>query len=202
MHKASGSSIEVSEESSAKLDTGSEDLATEKTKEGSSDTSLVAESSLSHIPKGPTTTPSESHSDTINPQESCSDDNSLNLKPMCAGGKTSMVSGDSEKSKDTSYKTEPATSEAPVSSISDKSEKTSTSEPRPVDGKTSVSEHSDETDSGAVAVATEENPGDLGNNEGKKLTQEQLDNLFVKETQENLLGLIGALLPKDSKVGR
>lgn len=34
----------------------------------------------------------------------------------------------------------------------------------------------------------------------KKLTPEQLESLFVRETQEKMLGLIGAMLPKDSKV--
>lgn len=34
----------------------------------------------------------------------------------------------------------------------------------------------------------------------KKLTPEQLESLFVRETQEKVLGLIGAMLPKDSKV--
>lgn len=34
----------------------------------------------------------------------------------------------------------------------------------------------------------------------KKLTPEQLDSVFVRETQEKLLGLTGAMLPMDSKV--
>lgn len=56
----------------------------------------------------------------------------------------------------------------------------------------------------AAAMVTdssiENNPSESAN-ENQKLTQEQLDSLFVKETQESLLGLVGAMLPKDSKVG-
>ena len=151
------------------------------TKESSSDTSLVPVSSSTEIPKGPTTTPSESHSDTINRQESSSDSKPMTTHSEPADGKT-LVSSDSDMSD-----SKPAT------------------QTEPADSKASVSGLSDKESGGAVAIVTsgssvEEKTGGLAN-ESTKLTQEQLDSLFVKETQENLLGLIGAMLPKDSKVG-
>ena len=156
-----------------------EDLPTKKS---SSDTSLVSVSSSTEIPKGPTTTPSESHSDTINRQESSSDSKPMTTQSEPADGKT-LVSSDSD--------------------MSDNKPKTSQTEP--ADSKASVSGLSDKESGGAVAIvisgsSVEEKTGGLAN-ESTKLTQEQLDSLFVKETQENLLGLIGAMLPKDSKVG-
>jgi hypothetical protein len=157
-------------------------------------------SSSSNIPKGPTTTPSESHSDTINPPESSGDDKRMTSQSEPDDSKTS-VSSDSDSSKHmTSYKVEPA----------DRSDsKPVTSQSEPADSKTSVSGLSDKSEKesgGAVAMVTsgtsvEDKPGGLAN-ESTKLTQEQLDSLFVKETQENLLGLIGAMLPNDSKVGQ
>ncbi|CAB4018648.1 zinc finger ZZ-type and EF-hand domain-containing 1-like [Paramuricea clavata] len=197
--KSEANSVSKSESAKTTEQTkGSSEIENSSTKESSSDTGLLSMSSSSNIPKGPTTTPSESHSDTINPPESSGDDKRMTSQSEPDDGKTS-VSSDSDSSKHmTSYKVEPA----------DRSDsKPVTSQSEPADSKTSVSGLSDKGEKesgGAVAMVTsgtsvEDKPGGLAN-ESTKLTQEQLDSLFVKETQENLLGLIGAMLPNDSKL--
>ena len=166
---------------SSKMSAGTSD-AEAPAQDSPSDTSLLSVSSSSNIPKGPTTTPSESHSDTINPRES------------------------SEKNKLVTSKSEPADSMTSVSGVSEESNKKetpTTSEPEPAESTTSVK--NEKESGGAVAMvasgtSAEDKPEGLGR-ESAKLTQEQLETLFVKETQENLLGLIGAMVPKDSKVG-
>ena len=154
------------------------------TKESSSDTSLESASSSTNIPKGPTTTPSESHSDTINPQESTSNRKLMMPQPEPVESKTSSS----------------------VSNVADNTDiMRVTSQPEPADRKESViglsvkNAKKESGDAVAMAISGEEKPGGVAN-ESAKLTQEQLDSLFVKETQENLLGLIGAILPKDSKL--
>ena len=152
------------------------------TKESSSDTSLESASSSPNIPKGPTTTPSESHSDTINPQETSTGNKVMPSQSEPAESKTSTS----------------------VSDVADNIDNIPmTSQPEPPDSKESnngLLDKNEKKKSGdAMTISEEEKPGGLAN-ESAKLTQEQLDSLFVKETQENLLGLIGAILPKDSKV--
>ena len=199
----SENSSETSAKTSSEILTGDKVLETSSTKEqaegtsenenlstkqSSSDTSLGSTSSSANIPKGPTTTPTESHSNTINPQESSSDNKLTPSQSEPADDKTSeSVSDVSEKSdsdKPMTSQSEPADSKASVSGLSDKDEK------KESDGAVAMT----------ISSTTEEKPEGSGN-ETAKLTQEQLDSLFVKETQENLLGLIGAILPKDSKVG-
>ena len=170
----------------------------------SSDTSVLSVSSSSNIPKVPTTTPSESHSDTINPQESSGEDKLMTSQSEPADSMTSARGG-SDKSTHVTCEVEPVDTKTSGSGASEESnkEEPTTSQAEPAKSTKPVK---DEKESGgAVAVVTssasvEDKPERLGR-ESAKLTQEQLDTLFVKETQENLLGLIGAMVPKDSKVG-
>ena len=169
-----------------------------------SDTSVLSVSSSSNIPEVPTTTPSESHSDTINPQESSGEDKLMTSQSEPADSMTSARGG-SDKSTHVTCEVEPVDTKTSGSGASEESnkEEPTTSQAEPAKSTKPVK---DEKESGgAVAVVTssasvEDKPERLGR-ESAKLTQEQLDTLFVKETQENLLGLIGAMVPKDSKVG-
>ena len=183
---------QVSQPSS--ISTGEKDAAmiTEKTEETIDNENLSPKESVSDIsiPKAPTTTPSESRSDTINPPESPGDGKHVTSQPEASDSKPSVS--------DVSVKSEEITSYKDAKNVTPQAV---ASKPEPTDNKTLVS---GAEKSGAVSMATSDTFAG-GKKPTKtetttKLTQEQLDILFVKETQENLLGLIGAMLPKDSKV--
>lgn len=127
----------------------------------------------SDIPIHPTATPDASHSSVVQSQRSQSypDDESI-------------------VSKKESLEVEPSDSGSEVTTLTDASDKTLT--------MNTLADILQGDDSVPLSLV---NNGESSVSDGwVKLTEEQLNALFVKETLESLLGLLGAMLPKDSKV--